>query len=515
MSQPPEKPREPWYRRLFRRERDVIIAEIGPGARDVIVGKNVIRIGTLVVPALPAVAALLFLASAAVLGLWWAIVPATMSGDAFNIAVAQFGQISGDRVSHSQDAALVSQTLFTSLKSELGRLNQDGQIADYTPRIWHDSMSLLEKRGSIGVIEGVDATARRAAACKRAEELGANVLVYGYLNVDTSPPTVEQEFCVRSLRRDLGDIAEVSSSDRLGEAVPVELPFDSLGKATANVPLRIRNTILTRVVIGLNYELAGRYTTALNNFIQALEYLQRQREPGEAAGPDGEDVLHYFIGREHFFLGQNATLDDAAREQHFATAEQEFNLALRNPNYVRARIGLGGVFYQRAIRQLQAQQPYEANLQRAIEEQRKAYQVAIGSDDTAAAVQAALALAGSYWRVGVLAVRDRDTAAAEQAFTQTLELVDFSEQRTGPDQHRFQAYAAMLRGATFDARGANFQMLGQTSDQRTALQAAQQYYQQCVTQGSQDLLDVWIKEQVVKPLCEPGLQRVQQALAAG
>lgn len=495
-SKPPEKPREPWYRRLF--QRDVIIAEVGPGARDVIIGKNVVRIGTLVVPALPAIVALLGAVALLTIGLWWAIVPATMSGDAFNIAVADFGQISNGRVMRSQDGSLISRTLFTSLRGELGGLAQDAQIADYTPRVWHDSMNLLEKRGTIGMIEGADGTARRTAACKRAEELGANVLVYGYLNTDTTPPTVEQEFCVRSVRRDMGDISEVSSTNRFGDAVPVDLPFDSVGKATVNAPLRIRNELLTRVVIGLNYELAGRYTIGLNTFTKALEYLQQQREPGETAGPDGEDVLHYFIGREHFFLSQNAALDDQAREERFAKAQEQFQLALRNPEYVRARIGLGGVFYQRAIKKLLAGQPFEADLQRAIQEQRQAYDAAAKADDTPVAIQAALSLASSYWRIGGVAATNGDTTAAEQAFGQTLELAEFGWQRAEPDQHRFRAYAALLRGATFEVRGGSAKAAGQIESMRAAFQQAEQFYQQCAAEGNADLLDVWIKEQVVK-----------------
>ena len=48
-------------RRLWARPRsgDVIVANVGQGASDVVVGKNILKIGTLVIPALPVVIALI------------------------------------------------------------------------------------------------------------------------------------------------------------------------------------------------------------------------------------------------------------------------------------------------------------------------------------------------------------------------------------------------------------------------------------------------------------------------
>ncbi|MFN8569206.1 MAG: hypothetical protein U0Z44_17180 [Kouleothrix sp.] len=53
----------------------MIVATIGAGARDVVVGKNILRIGTLVVPALPVVIALVAALLSATLGLWLYLVP--------------------------------------------------------------------------------------------------------------------------------------------------------------------------------------------------------------------------------------------------------------------------------------------------------------------------------------------------------------------------------------------------------------------------------------------------------
>ncbi|HEU5098670.1 MAG TPA: hypothetical protein VFU22_06615, partial [Roseiflexaceae bacterium] len=75
MSTPPPQPKPSWLTRLRQRLArlrggDVIITTIGPGASDNVVGKNIIKIGTLVIPALPAVIALIGLVVSVAIGLW-------------------------------------------------------------------------------------------------------------------------------------------------------------------------------------------------------------------------------------------------------------------------------------------------------------------------------------------------------------------------------------------------------------------------------------------------------------
>lgn len=129
MANPPEQAKPPtgWRARLRswlpHRSADVIIANVGAGAQDVVVGKNILRIGTLVIPALPAVIALILTLVSAAGGLWLYLVPATMPDGYVNIAIANFGVVGADgRIRTSKDSDLIGRTLFATVRDEVQRL---------------------------------------------------------------------------------------------------------------------------------------------------------------------------------------------------------------------------------------------------------------------------------------------------------------------------------------------------------------------------------------------------------
>jgi hypothetical protein len=125
---PPPKPSllQRLRRLLCAHSSDVIVANIGQGASDVVVGKNILKIGTLVIPALPAIIALIVALVGGAAGLWAYLVPATMPPGAFNVAVAEFSQIDDQgRARVTPDSALISRTLFTTIQGELQALPAD------------------------------------------------------------------------------------------------------------------------------------------------------------------------------------------------------------------------------------------------------------------------------------------------------------------------------------------------------------------------------------------------------
>src|SRR5262245_26167446 len=134
---PPPAPKLSLLQRLRKlwvrpRSGDVIIANVGPGSSDVVVGKNILKIGTLVIPALPLVITLIVALVGGAAGLWAYLVPATMPPGTFNVAVAEFSQIDDQGHEHvTSDSALISRTLFTTIQAELQALP-----ADYQALIW-------------------------------------------------------------------------------------------------------------------------------------------------------------------------------------------------------------------------------------------------------------------------------------------------------------------------------------------------------------------------------------------
>lgn len=180
MKRPP--PNRSWWQRLRQRlpgrSADVIVATIGAGARDVVVGKNILRIGALVVPALPVVIALVAALLSTTLGLWLYLVPAAMPPGYVNIAIARFGRVDADgRIHTSADTDLIGRTLFATVRDEVRRL-----APDYYGQVWHDGMGLLKARDNRH--GGGRHCARSLAGRLRARDCGgcANSCVYGELD---------------------------------------------------------------------------------------------------------------------------------------------------------------------------------------------------------------------------------------------------------------------------------------------------------------------------------------------
>jgi hypothetical protein len=70
---------------------DVIAGEVGEGARGVVIGKNIVQIGTLKVPLLPLLLVPLILIGGFAAAFFAIRGPTRMDGS-FNVAVAEFGQ---------------------------------------------------------------------------------------------------------------------------------------------------------------------------------------------------------------------------------------------------------------------------------------------------------------------------------------------------------------------------------------------------------------------------------------
>lgn len=391
-------------RGLFARARggDVIVANVGQGASDVVVGKNILKIGTLVIPALPAVITLIVALLGGAAGLWTYLVPATMPPGAFNVAVAEFSQLDPQgREGVTPDSKLISRTLFTTIQRELQALP-----ADYQAVVWHDSMSILQKRTTIGTVAGATAELRSAAACRRATELGADMIVYGVLDASGSPAMLRLQFCVRnpSRDRDLGSLAELQAVDRLGGPVQVDLPLSDV-QSSVNPPLRVRTALLAKLVIGLRYELASNPNLAASLrsaqavFADALSYLQQQ--DGTVTRDNGGDLVQYFIGRENFLLAQEQAISPGERSSLLENARAALQQAIGlNPQYARAWSALGSVFYARTRLLARPERLSTDDLAQAIAAYQSAIAAAQAAHDPAAEAEARLSLALSEWLHG-------------------------------------------------------------------------------------------------------------------
>ncbi|MFK7803164.1 MAG: caspase family protein [Anaerolineae bacterium] len=238
----------------------------------------------------------------------------TMTGE-FNVAIAEF-QIGGDPKSPAaidQAAANAAQNMQTGLET----LSQNVGTID----IWGPDQ--------VGKVVGFTREQRAQAAQERAADIGADVVVYTFLDFSSTPATMLIEFAI--LDSSLTDAAEVAGEYQLGE--PINLVGDGATSTRIDIveKLNDRVDILSTLVLGLSYFKTADYDRALNFFEQI------EAKP-EWELIKGKELLYVLIGNAH---GKLDNLDEA---------ETAFNKAIElNPNYARGYLGRGNIQYFRAV----------------------------------------------------------------------------------------------------------------------------------------------------------------------
>lgn len=313
------------------RRGDVVAAQIGPGAKNIIVGKNNIQIvfgeRNLAVPIFAI--ALTLLAIAGILVYPYAkprLFPEKMTG-LTNIAVAEIGQIgpNGDVRSH-----VLGQVLRDSIYTSL-----DHELRQYFPDLMEQGKIQLRK--DVGLIRGRSAEQRRQNAARLGGEgrrsINANLVVYGYITENEGEPELELEFYYQSATvRQEPDA--VTGRYVLGQAIkfggnPEEDP--GLGAEEIAERLGARMRALTWITLGLIQD-------ALDHHDRALEIFQTaERELREWNRTDGKGILHFFIGRQALFL----------RDYDLAIDQLETALNY-NPDFANAQHTLGAVYFDMA-----------------------------------------------------------------------------------------------------------------------------------------------------------------------
>jgi tetratricopeptide (TPR) repeat protein len=232
----------------------------------------------------------------------------------FNIAVAEFTQV---------DAAgdLVASSTASLLAKRFDRLvDQDVKAIDGGREVQHRL---------IGRLSGTDPEQRAAAAEEAAEELAADIVVYGVLQSDASSSVLTPEFYVTD--RLLFDASEVVGHHQLGS--PIRSPGDAERLTVQNQlldQLAARSQVLAEATVALGSYSLGDFASALNHLLVA------EQQPGWA-DEDGKEVLYLLLGNA---AGKVGRLDDA--EAYYDRA-----LALR-PDYSRASLGKAETIYHRA-----------------------------------------------------------------------------------------------------------------------------------------------------------------------
>jgi tetratricopeptide (TPR) repeat protein len=484
--------------------------------------KSVIKIGTLVIPTIPLLALLLLVIGILVfVGLNF-LGPTKMSGR-FNVAVADFGELnSAGQLQRSTVGQRLSTWVFEELEAQNNQYPANNQV-----QVWHDSLPLTRKLTKIGLIEGSTPQARADAAAKLAQKIGADVVIYGYLDAGEAKVFTLEFYVSPRLQ---GETDTTIGRYQLGEPIPVPVNFDPadvLSREAVAGPLTTRTDALFWLILGLKEELLGRSKEALDIFQQAEQQLPDWQEKGE-----GKETLYFFIGRSALFLNRDEE------------AEQVFSKALQiQPEFVRAQIALGSVYYKRAQCLLQntarqnnetcielcqndqgciapcQQSPEEClqqvntDLEQTISDYQRGLDLAQGSQNPQLETIARFALSTAYFLEGQTYYYLRQDAEANRFLESAIqEIQQVLAVLVKAEQYRFVGQAYLALGSAYTLQARMLQDQGKTNESIALYGKAGEAYKQCIAQ--QQLMpysDQILIEQVIAN-CKSSDELTKQAL---
>lgn len=510
------------------REPDVNTVEIGAGARveQIAVGRNIlqakINIGALVVPVrflLALVGVALVVAAAA----WFYFVPAQMPLDTTNIAVANFGQV--DAQGNAQDNARareLSAWLYGKLQSEKSGLPDGTKLT-----VWNDAMTFLEKRAPLGRVDN------EAQAMELANRVGADMVIYGNLDVNQDPAQFVPQFYVRQAGREAD---ELTGTQPLGKKLIIDKSVPEL-KDYLDLNLKPRADAVLWFARGIGLDALGEYGRAYQLFCNADMTLTNWD------ATQGREILYYFMGREALFAGRTdararatETLGPAwgtctpfhnAAEATDA-AQQWFEKSKSiNDNYARAYFGIGQAHAQRAnaivrdrARDMPGLETARTELGQAIENFQAALDRLPQDDsDSLVDLKTRAAMGAAYILSGQTYVLANQADAANHPLEPALSELERAETILEPltraipaDQTRFRAQVYLTLGVARRLRGHTFQVLNDAVSAKDAYTHAADDFAQCLEIGKREPNDDFLQNDVL-PNCTREQNEVTQALS--
>jgi hypothetical protein len=178
---------------------------------------------------------------------------------------------------------------------------------------------------------------RAANAADRAEQIQADVIVYGVITKADDDPRFALEFSVNYHGFD--EAEEIAGPHALGGSLPIDLPFrpNSL-QNIEHPPHLVRTDILSLIAVGLSYYSA-------DNMERALEFFQEAEQHEHWPRTDGKEIIYLLLG--------NATLRQASLQASSEALSEAYGLYQQalsvNKDYVRAMLGQASALYLQAL----------------------------------------------------------------------------------------------------------------------------------------------------------------------
>ncbi len=248
-----------------------------------------------------------------------------MQGE-FNVAVSEFVVMDKDgRIISDDSGKALSDFLFQRLNVYFSEIDKKNVNYD----IW----SPIE----VGKIQGSTSVERLKSAESLAQQIDADVIIYGVIVLDGNIGHFTPEFYVNYDGFEEGQ--ELIGQHAIGNSLLVPLPFDNTQlQAVKNPPVASRVKALCLITIGLAYY-------SIDSFDNALDYFQKAELTEGWFDSDGKEVVYLLIGNSYI---RKASLEKTV--DYLPLAKEAYKKALSiAPDYIRARLGLSGVTYLEAL----------------------------------------------------------------------------------------------------------------------------------------------------------------------
>jgi tetratricopeptide (TPR) repeat protein len=462
---------------------DQISGNIGAGGRFVVVGKNIIQIGTLEIPKKWVIAILLVLTIGFGVTVWY-LADLNPRGSpimhgAFNVAVAEFGEIDvNHRVKPSEIGERLSSFVFQVLSKQSKNLS-DNEVVSF----WHNDVPKTERGVEINYIPGDSEASQEEAAEQEAHRIQAHLMIYGNLdqNLEFLP-----KFYVSDLFKGSDTIL---GQYTLGDRIKIDPAHPELQQEE-----------VTEKTTALFWLIKGFASHNRNRPQEAIKYFEIAADKWQGKG---KEIVHFFLGQSALFPANSV---DAKPEfdQYIDRAKKEFTLALQiNPNYVRAQIGLGSVYIVQASRQLNedsctnstcANQVLEQFVEPAILEYEKARKLPVEPRDIVWSEGAApLGLGIAYSLKGETSLLSQNLGEAATLFDRAIAQIEKSlDVFTQKKEYRLLGQAYLALGNTYRQKAKS------DTTQSQAIGQAKNSYQKCQAVAQDAPYDAVLTKEIVE-----------------
>jgi tetratricopeptide (TPR) repeat protein len=415
--------------------------------------------------------------------------PRKMTG-IFNVAVAEFGEMGPDGIVRpSKVGQQISTWALDYLRNDL---NEDPSL-----QVWPEDSGLF-RRVRVPLVTA-------DSAQQVASQINASLLLYGYIDQRENPPRLVLQFWIAPQAK--YRFEDIQGNYVLG--VPIRIADLANPGPGIQGELGRQSSALARVVLGLALEQLGQNQ-------DALAFFQKAAESVPSSAP-----VQFFLGRAYLFLSDS---QPDRRESDWQSAESAFQTAITlDPQYARAYIGLGGVYFKRAAYLLDAalasgQTPDpQAALwtDKAIAIYQQVLPLSFDSNVNPVREVAQLALGNTYRLQGAIAITAADNALGAESIQKAISLLEplipffDASAKEHPSLQRYLAQAYEYLGLAYQWQGVLLERNQAYSQALDAYQKSLMAFDACVAQAK-NTLDLVIQTDIVETRCRPYLQQTQQ-----